>query len=129
MQVNSLLMLVSAVKSQLPPRASPGAFCTKARRCRFYRACKHRLFLLLLCFREVSTYCKTARKNRMQQENCLSQAEPFSVQQLRSFRGTARLGSNRSPCTQQKMMLIKETLNLASRGFPRGPARAALHSG
>lgn len=78
MQVNPLSMFVTAVKSQLSPHAS-----TKAHRWRFYRACKHRLFLLLLYFREVSTYCKTSRKKWMQQENRLSQAEPFSVQQLR----------------------------------------------
>lgn len=49
----------------------------------------------------------------MQRENHPSQAEPLSVQQLRHFQGTVRLGSNRSPRMHQKMMLIKETLNSA----------------
>lgn len=45
-------------------------------------------------------------------------SEPFSAQQLQHSQGTARQGRDQSSCRQHRMMIIKETLNLALWGLP-----------
>lgn len=70
-------------------------------------------------FRKTSPYCKTEPK-KSKGKTIHPNYEPFRVQQFQYFQGTARLGRDQSSCTQQRMMIIKETLNLALWGSSSG---------